>query len=166
MIALIPVRIVRRVIGIDFALRHILRNIVVAFSGHTGNHNNSCIRKFFCISDQLIAVILHRRLWKIPVLRCNGNRSTVFCKAGIKINQFPIYFKSCIPDCFNQAYLRIQIVDTAGTCPTIYRVGRAPAKEIQLFGFFQRKDSLIFQQDKAFFCNLQCYSRGFLRKFL
>ena len=137
----------------------------MAFTRETGDDDHRGIGEVLRIFNQLIAVVLYRRLRKIPVLCRDGYGSAVRCKGCIKINQFLVYLKSGILNAFDQAHFCIKIIDAAGTRSSVNRVGRGPAEKIDLFRVFQRKDAFIFQQDKSFFCNFQSVSGSFLRKF-
>ena len=122
-VAFVPVAIVFGVVGIDLTGRHVLRDIVVAFTSEAGDDDHRGIGEVLCIFNQLIAVVLYRRLRKIPVLCRDGYGSAVRCKGRIKVNQLLVYLKPGILNAFDQAHFCIQIIDTAGTRSSVNRVG-------------------------------------------
>ena len=128
MVAFVPVFIIFRIVGIDIAVCHILRDVVVAFTCEAGDHDDRGVGEFLCVGNQFITVIFHRRFREVPVLGSDGDRCTVRGKGGVEVDQLLVYLKPGIPDTVDEAHLFIQIIDAAGACPAVHRIGRAPAE--------------------------------------
>ena len=138
----------------------------MAFTCEAGDHDDRGVGEFFCVCNQFITVIFHRRFREVPVLGGDGDRCPVRGKGGVEVDQLLVYLKPGIPDAVDEAHFFIQIIDAAGACPAIHRVRGAPSEEVELFGVLQRENIFILQQHEALFRNLQCDSRCLLGKLI
>ena len=144
------------------SLCHVLRDVVVALTGHSGDNDNGCIGIRLCAVDQLACIVFGRRLGQIPILCSDGDRCAVLCVAFIEVDQILIDFETCAFKSVDQADYREQSVHTAGARAAIDGIGGSPAEEIELCSAGQRQQVfLVLQKDKAFFSDMQCRLRSF-----
>ena len=134
------------------SLGHILRNVVVAFTRHSGNDNDRCVRVCLRAVDQFARVVLCRGLRQIPVLGRDGNGRSVLSITLVEIDQFLVDLKPRVLKAVDQAHDREQCVHSSGSGSAVNRVCRCPSEQVQLVCACKRKQVLfVLQENEAFF---------------
>ena len=147
--SLIPVGVGFAVVGVDLAGGHILGNIVVTLTRHTGDDDQRGVGEILGPLQQLGAVIGRGRLRQVPVLGRDGDRRAVLGVAEIELRQGGVHFKARVLDALDEADLVVQVVQAAGAGAAVDGVGGGPAEEIQALGVLKRQDALVLQKHKA-----------------